>query len=167
MDDLVAAHRLELQHFGVPPRFDMRMFPLLGEERPNSGVLIRAVTSQQRTAVEQLGIQFRRELGFDSPPFDPDDPQSEAALIMSKKFLATFPIAAGAAGLETEGDGWVLKWVWLHPYERGSDLFDEAWSELEQRYGLFSIEGPYSPAMGSFFRRRGVSETRFDPEQLE
>ncbi|GAA2535133.1 hypothetical protein [Winogradskya humida] len=167
MDDLLNAHRAELQHFGTPPRFDMHMFPLLGEFTPTSGLLIRAVTDQQRATAEQIGMQFRRELGFDSAPFDPHDPDSEAALIMSKKFSATFPIIAGVAGLESENDGWVLKWVWLHPYERGTSLFDDAWNELEQRYGLFFVEGPYSPAMGAFFRRRGIAESRFDPDQLE
>jgi hypothetical protein len=109
MDDLVAAQRFELEGFGVPPRFDMCMFPLLGEERPASHVLIRAVTEQQRAIVAQVGMQFRRELGFDSAPFDPDDPGSEAVLILSRKFLATFPIAAGAVGLEQDDDQWILK----------------------------------------------------------
>jgi hypothetical protein len=167
MDDLVAAQRFELEGFGVPPRFDMCMFPLLGEERPTSRVLIRAVTAQQRTTVAQIGMQFRRELSFDSAPFDPDDRNSEAVLIASKKFLATFPIAAGAAGLEQEDGQWVLKWAWLHPYERGTILFDEAWNELEARYGQFLVEGPYSRAMSAFFRRRGISDSRFDPQQLE
>ncbi|MFI5937849.1 hypothetical protein [Actinoplanes sp. NPDC051494] len=167
MDDLEAAHRSELKRFGMPPRFDIRMFPLLGEERSYSSVLLRAVTSQQREVVEQVGMQFRRELRFDSAPFDPDDPDSEGVLIMSKRFAATFPIVAGAAGLESENGGWVLKWIWLHPYERGSLYIDEVWTELEGRYGAFFVEGPYSPAMGSFFRRRGVTDSRFDPKQVK
>ena len=112
-------------------------------------------------------MQFRRELGFDSAPFDPDDRAFEATLIVSKKFLATFPIAAGAVGLEYEDGLWVLKWVWLHPYERSTALFDEAWGELERLYGLFFVEGPYTPAMGAFLRRRGIPESRFDPKLLE
>ncbi|MFG1995309.1 hypothetical protein ACGFJ7_35570 [Actinoplanes sp. NPDC048988] len=167
MDDLEAAHRAELEGFGIPPRFDMRMFPLLGEEQPSSSVLLRAVTPQQREVAEQVGMQFRRELRFDSAPFDPDDPDSEGVLIMSKRFAATFAIVAGAAGLEAEDGGWVLKWIWLHPYERGSLYIDEVWTELEGRYGAFFVEGPYSPAMSAFFRRRSVAESRFDSMQLK
>lgn len=76
------------------------MFPLLGDEKPRSSVLIPAVTPLHRQVVSEIGVQFRRELRYDFAPFDVDDPQSEGVLIDSKRFEATFPIAAGAAGLE-------------------------------------------------------------------
>jgi hypothetical protein len=162
MDDLTAEHRRELESFGQPPRFDIRMIPLLGEQPPTDTVLAPATTPQRRDAVDRLGQQFRRELGFDFPPFDPDDPASQAVLILSRKFLATFPIAAGAAGLDHDGCQWTLQWIWLHPYERGTGLFTQAWLELEQRYGKFHLEGPYSPAIQAFIRSHPIEPHRLD-----
>jgi hypothetical protein len=79
-----------------------------------------AIEIEHAGPVNAIGEQFRRELRLDFAPFDMDDPESVGVLIDSKRFLATFPIAAGAAGLERASDRWILKWVWLHPYERGT-----------------------------------------------
>jgi hypothetical protein len=164
MDDLIAEHRRQLEDFAQPPRFDIRMFPLLGEQPPTDTVLLPATTPQRRDIVDQIGHQFGRELGFDFAPFDPNDPHSHAALVISTKFIATFPIAAGAAGLERDSNQWRLQWIWLHPYVRGTGLFHHAWRELEHLYGQFHLEGPYSPAMNAFIHRHGIDPARLDPE---
>lgn len=162
MDDLLIEQQVELEQFGNPPRFDMRMFPLLGMEKPRNTVLIPALSEAHRQVVEEIGRQFRRELGFDFVPFDASDPEFEGVLIDSRKFLATFPIAAGAAGFERDGDRWIMKWVWLHPYERGTGRFADTWNELERRYGEFYVEGPYSPMMEAFIRKYGIRPDRHD-----
>jgi hypothetical protein len=42
-------------------------------------------------------------------------------------------------------------------------LFTRAWDELEQRYGSFYLDGPYSSTMAAFIRRRGIEPDRHDP----
>ncbi|WP_412540090.1 hypothetical protein R8Z50_30375 [Longispora sp. K20-0274] len=152
----------ELASFGNPPRFDVRMFPLLGEEADRSaGVTRHADSLALRHIVADVGIQFKRELGYDTPPFDPGDPLGDGVLILSQKFIATFPIAAGAAEFIRHDDGaWMMTWIWLHPYERGNSLAGQVWDELEDRYGQFLIDGPLSPAMRAFLNRRQILNCR-------
>jgi hypothetical protein len=159
-DQLLSRHAEELKDFGDPPPFDIRMFPLLGMDNDRSIVTIHASTEALRDIVEQIGRQFKRELGYDFPPFDPDDPDRDAVLINSWKFHATFLIAAGAAEFMRDDAGWIMTWIWLHPYERGGRLIEKAWPELEARYGEFRIEAPYSPAMEAFMRRHAITDER-------
>jgi hypothetical protein len=137
------------------------MFPLFTEEWP-SGVLIPAVNAELRDVVEEIGRQFKREGGYDFAPFDASDENSQGVLINSQKFKTTFSIAAGAAAF-TRVDGlWWMNWVWVHPYERGSGLFRQAWSELEELYGRFHIDGPYSASMSAFIRSEGIDTDRLN-----
>ncbi len=136
------------------------LFPLLGLDNDRSVATTHASTEALCLIVEQIGRQFKRELGYDFPPFDPGDPHNEAVLINSLKFHATFPIAAGAAGFMRDDEGWIMTWIWLHPYERGGRLIEKAWPELGARYGEFRIEAPYSPAMEAFMRRHGITDER-------
>jgi hypothetical protein len=160
--ELIAGGRRELAaHFGEPPRFDMRMFPLLSLECP-AGVLIPAVDYALREVVAEVGVQFKRETGYDLAPFDPSNPDMQGVLFDSQKFMATFPIAAGAAGFSRVDGVWWMDWVWVHPYERGTGLFRRAWGELEQLYGRFHVEGPYSASMSAFLRNEEVDPGRLN-----
>jgi hypothetical protein len=141
MDD-IAARADELTSFGSPPRFDIRMVPLLEEEKPPGSVLIPASTPGLRDAVAIFAQQFRRETSYDFAPFDIHDLTAHGVLFDSIRFQATFPIAAGAAGLTQKDGTWVMEWVWIHPYERGGRLLDRAWDELEREHGQFHIAGP-------------------------
>ncbi|WP_203962760.1 hypothetical protein [Actinocatenispora thailandica] len=151
----------ELTQFGWPRRFDMIMIPLLDEDEGDSRVVLEATSVQNRYAVEQFAHQFRRETRYDFAPFNATDEDAHGVLLLARRFRATFPIAAGAAGFTVDDDGeWCMNWIWVHPYERGDELIDRAWDELEVRYGQFRIEPPYSPAMESFLRRRAITPDR-------
>ncbi|MEV6527227.1 hypothetical protein AB0M43_35380 [Longispora sp. NPDC051575] len=164
MDDLErlrAEREEELKYFGDPPRFDVRMFPLLGVDVDGSvGITRHADAYELRQVVAEIGMQFKRELRFDLPPFDPDDPRRDGVLILSRRFTATFAIAAGAAEFVEDDGGWTMTWIWLHPYERGGELIERAWEELEGRYGEFRIDGPFSPAMRAFLARQQIPDGR-------
>ena len=151
---------VDLRAMGRPPRYEIAMVPLLEDEPGNDGSLLVPVTSSaHRQAAEYFGKQFRRELGYTLEPYEATDAESETVLILSR-FQASFPLAAGAAGLSGTDAGWLLTWIWLRPHERGRGLLDDAWDELEERYGEFAIEAPYSGAMTRFFKRRGVQPPR-------
>ncbi|WP_327074510.1 hypothetical protein OG196_32275 [Kitasatospora purpeofusca] len=151
-----------MANFGDPPRFDIRMVPLLGMERPSSRSVIVADSKILREAVDVIGQQFQRETTSDIAPFSAERGEAEGVLFVSRRFHATFPIAAGAAGFAIEDGVWWMDWIRIHPYERGRGLMDAIWIDLENRYGQFHIDGPYSRAMLAFLRRRNIPTERLN-----
>lgn len=150
----------ELAEFGTSPPFDMCMFPLLGMEKIRDSRVLPASTRFLREIVDRIGRQFRREGRYDLAPFNVEDQGHHGVILLSSCFEATFPIAAGAAGFSLTAGSWQLDWIWLHPYERGTDHLGRAWDELETMFGQFKIDGPYSTAMKAVIRRRGISKDR-------
>jgi len=57
---------------------------------------------------------------------------------------------------------WNLNWVYVHPYERNTGLLTKHWGALEQEFGDFFIEGPYSRAMEGFLNKRMALNSRRD-----
>jgi len=145
------------------------MYPLFEVESSGTygtvyGHIVPADTGSLREVVELIGKQFKRETRYDFAPFDSSNWDQEGVLFASNRFLATFAIAAGAAGFAQENGTWWMDWIWIHPYERSSGLADRVWEELEARYGKFHIDGPYSNAMAALLRRHGVSPERLNHE---
>lgn len=158
---------------GAQERTTIKMHPLLHADKPNYGhALIRATEDMRlRRIVEAFGKCFRRELGCDFPPFSAElvdfyghRNEAEAVLFDAQEAMATFPIAAGAAGLSVFQGRRVLDWIWLHPYERGRRLMGYAWADLEAAYGNdFLVRGPLSRAMEGFLTKQGVDPSRWKP----
>jgi hypothetical protein len=157
--------------YGAAERTTIKMYPLLHVDKPDYGhALIRATSDMRlRRIVEAFGHCFRRELRFDFPPFDADfidfygkPNRAEVVLFDAQETSATFPIAAGAAGLSVVEGHRVLDWIWLHPFERGRRLMDRAWADLEAAYGDdFLVRGPLSGAMQGFLTKQGVPVERW------
>ncbi|MER7719008.1 hypothetical protein ABTX99_18990 [Streptomyces flaveolus] len=177
---VIAERRKELAGFwpgayGAGERTAIKMYPLLYTDKPGDGhALIPAREEMRlRKIVEAFGQCFRRELRFDFPPFDAAFVDvygqlngAEVVLFDAQGISATFPIAAGAAGLSFAGGHRVLDWIWLHPFERGRDLMPIAWADLEATYGDdFLVRGPLSPAMRGFLTRQGVDHARWKKRQ--
>ncbi len=74
--------------------------------------------------------------------------------------LTAIPLIAGALELQRVSDDWVLTWVWVHPWERGTVLSREVFDLLDETYGSFLIEAPISGAMRSLIRKRRYDENR-------
>lgn len=156
---------------GAQERTTIKMYPLLHVDKPNHGhALIRATEDMRlRRIVEAFGKCFRRELGFDFPPFSAElvdfygnRNEAEVVLFDAQEVGATFPIAAGAAGLSVVQGKRVLDWIWLHPYERGRRLMGYAWADLEAVYGNdFLVRAPLSGAMKGFLARQSVDSARW------
>ncbi|MET4670358.1 hypothetical protein [Streptomyces sp. PvR018] len=147
------------------------MIPLLHADKPESGHALIPATEDMRLrkAVEIFGKCFYREMGFDFPPFEAEFVhyggelnREEVVLFDSQAPQATFPIAAGAAGLSIVNGTRVLDWIWIHPFQRGKGLADIAWDDLEAAYGdTFQVRGPLSKAMRRFLEKRDVAPERW------
>lgn len=163
---LIAEQTRELKDVGEPARWAITMHPLLGYEREDTiGQIVRATDPEQHQMIRTFADYIKVENGYTGAPYNlasaPDDPDTEAYLILSKRFLTTFPVAAGAAVFERrEGASWSLCWIYLHPLERHTGCIDRAWADLEQAHGEFDIDGPFSEAMIGFLVTRGIAETR-------
>lgn len=175
--EVMAERRAERDSFwpgkgGAQERTTIKMYPLLHVEKPVYGhVMIRATDDMRlRRIVEAFGKCFRRELHFDFPPFSAElvdfyGQRNEAEVVLfdaQETTRATFPIAAGAAGLSLVQGKRVLDWIWLHPFERGECLMGFAWADLEAAYGNdFLVRNPLSGAMKGFLTKRGVALERW------
>lgn len=156
---------------GGDERTTIRTYPLLHVDKPNARhALIRATDDMElRRIVETFGMYWRRELRYDIPPFsaawfdwEGKPNRAEVVLFDSQRMTATFPIAAGAAGLSIVQGRRMLDWIWLHPFERGKRLMGYAWADLEARYGDdFLIQPPFSGAMKGFLAKQGVDQERW------
>ena len=175
-ESLLAERRQEYKSFWTGPngrgsRFTIEMFPLLYADKPSAlRALIPAThDTRLRELAETFGKYFKQELGFDSIPFtaEADSPSGDTTeidvvLFDAQRVTATFPVAAGAAGLSVvDGERW-LDWIWIHPFERGKRLARLAWEDLEAVYGdQFKIQPPLSPAMEHFLDHQSIAPTRW------
>ncbi|MFI8343111.1 hypothetical protein ACIF8W_24060 [Streptomyces sp. NPDC085639] len=166
---VLAERQAELAGWPRLPSWKIEALPLLHIDKPQFGVTIPSGDDMElRQAVEVLGRCFQREMRFDFPPFTAKPSPHHVAesveglLFNSKKLLATFPVATGAAGMSVQAGEPRLDWIWIHPFERGRGLADAAWGDLERVYGNeFRIQQPISPAMRAFLTRHGVDRKRW------
>ncbi|MFE2426560.1 hypothetical protein ACFXJ5_07370 [Streptomyces sp. NPDC059373] len=166
---LLAERRQELENWPARRRWHIEMHPLLHIDKPRPGVTIPATDDMElRKVVEIVGRYFKSELRFDFPPFAAEptrldlEQSVEGVLFDSQKLRATFPVAVGAAGLSVQDGARWLDWIWIHPFERGTGLMDQIWTDLERIYGSdFKISPPISPAMAGFLTHSGVDRGRW------
>ena len=119
-----------------------------------------------RCEVEKLARYFRRELGFDFPPYtanesDSDsEPSRDRVLVFSKFDWEDTIYFIGAIGVRwVEWDDappcWSFTWAWMHPYERRKGHLTRAWPVLMEMFPNPHMEPPVSEAMQRFLEKRG------------
>lgn len=113
---------------------------------------------------ERLALQFTRETRFDSGIYSATNPHGMVLLLPSQQREILYArLIAGAIGLapEDDPDSPAIVWIYVHPYERGQGLVDEAWRHVTQRWPGVKILGPFTPA-GKALRNRLTPEDRAD-----
>jgi hypothetical protein len=50
--------------------------------------------------------------------------------------------------------GWVLQWIWMHPFCRGRGMLSKTWPKFREEFGDFFTDPPLSDAMEAFLTRR-------------
>ncbi|MCX4391635.1 hypothetical protein OG887_39005 [Streptomyces sp. NBC_00053] len=166
----LAERRRELETYwesegGFRERLLIEMVPLptVSEQAViDKRLIVGTEDPELRKVAEQFAGYFKRELRFDFVPFTADDfaDGDEVLLINSRKVIMLSPVACGAVGFNRREN--CLRWVWVHPFERGTGLMGHVWDILERRYGNeFWIETPVSPPMQKFLQSREVDMSRW------
>jgi hypothetical protein len=119
-----------------------------------------------RRQVERFAIYFRREFRYDAQQFEATETPDKPYFVryMAHLFICEptrYPrVWVGACCFRwREYDDleprWAAQWMWLHPYFRNKGILSRAWDTFHNLYGDFYSEGPFSPAMNAFLRKRG------------
>lgn len=128
----------------------------------NTWNLFPVNSPQRRDVAEKIGRYFHRETHFDFAPYTAGDEDDNRVvyLVRTRRMLTAVPLIAGAVELQRVSEDWVLTWIWLHPWERGTALVREVFDLLDETYGSFFIEVPISGAMRSLIKKRNYDENR-------
>ena len=121
-------------------------------------------SSAERRAVWQLADYFRREFQFDFVPYGDHGRESDASARAYLWLRDTEPsrtVAKAAYGaccfrwrvLSNGSAGWLLSWIWFHPFERGKGHLTSVWPFFQARFGDFAVELPLSHAMEAFLHK--------------
>ncbi|MFB2582353.1 hypothetical protein ACEXQD_13980 [Herbiconiux sp. P15] len=147
--DLIQLHAITDAHFSLRPDL------FLVDSVPRADI------------AAQFARYFHRESPWDFPPYTKGDESEDLPvwLIRSQRVRGSVPLAAGAVGMRRYGDGWALKWIWIHPWERGklvrhNPTPDVVFDLLDELYGEFRVEGPVTAAMRGLMTRRKYGPDR-------
>lgn len=141
----------------IMPRVPIDLYWEVDAARPR-GLLPVGLRSPlaARKAVERIASYFRRECAFDFLQYSAKGDDASAFLWVGSRYIGETNVAHGAACFRRLVDGWMLSWVWLHPYMRDQGLLTKAWSYFEAKFGEFFVDPPLSPAMKSFLIKRNA-----------
>lgn len=124
-----------------------------------------------RKATEIMGYYFRREFGYDFPPYDADedgDVRDRVFLLTQEEGWET-EYAVGAIAFRWKKysnapEQLVLSWVWIHPFLRRQGILTAYWGIFRKHYGDFHVESPHSKAMKAFLEKMRTLPTDPDVE---
>lgn len=105
---------------------------------------------------ESIYRQFVAETGYDSNP-PVLGASGDVWLVTAPKMLRPYSLICGAAEVDIDQAVPVLRWIWIHPLQRGhrSDATKRLWERLTTEYDRIVPEPPCSPAMERFLKKQG------------
>ena len=113
-----------------------------------------------RKAVEKLAYYFRREFGYDFPPYHARSTTDVVFMWIGMDFDNIGnkkSVGYGVCAFDYETCGadrhWFLTWAWLHPYERRKGHLSKALPYFEERFGDFGVQYPLSESMENFLAK--------------
>jgi hypothetical protein len=121
-----------------------------------------------RKSIESLACYFRRETGYDFPPYIAQETKysnelgRDRVLAIHKKTLITDFVEVyyfvGAIGVrwrewDDAPSSWSLSWAWMHPYERRKGHMTRSWPHLLKMFPEPWIEYPLSDSMKCFLKK--------------
>jgi len=131
------------------------------EQEPWPRLVTRGSPLWERKHVERFAYYVRREGHFDFLQFETSDTEDYRAYLFANRPNQFPRVLVGACCFrfreyKNADSRWGLQWVWLHPYSRGRGILSAAWDGFHATFGNFLPEPPYSRAMESFLRKRGL-----------
>jgi hypothetical protein len=154
-------HRKVLQVYEPKPD------PRLADLHAKHGAFVPIANASPRALrnrLEDMATMFRRELGFDFPPYSADEhledgPDGCHWLIVTPDGR---PIGGLSARWREYSDApaqWVWAWVWVIPAERRRGHVGRCWAMLRAQFSAIEPEGPFSYPVARFFcDRADISE---------
>jgi hypothetical protein len=108
-----------------------------------------------RKAVERFAVYFRREFGYGITEFHAREKTQYTAYLFRESGDGGAYAWVGACCFRPESyshsiEDETLRWVWIHPFERGRGVLAEAWATLRANHGDFFVEPPVSSSMLNF-----------------
>jgi hypothetical protein len=105
-----------------------------------------------RKEVERFAVYFRRESDYPVTEFKAKEKGAYTAYLFA---APKEPAWVGACCFRPQSyslsiECVTLRWIWIHPYQRGRGMLTFAWPTLRANHGDFFIEPPLSPAMLRF-----------------
>ena len=144
---------------------------MLGDKKEELHEVSLSEPLRYRKAVEKLAYYFRREFGYDFPPYTADnalsfDQRTDVVFMWIGQgwddHIGRRSVGYGACAFDYEtcdfpdvetcgADGhWFLTWAWFHPYERRKGHLSGAWPYFQERFGDFGVQYPISESMKTF-----------------
>ncbi len=122
-----------------------------------------------RKATEIIGYYFRREFGYDFPPYnahEDGDVRDRVFLLTQEEDWET-EYAVGAIVFRwrkytNASEQLVLSWVWIHPFLRRQGILTAYLGTFRKHYGDFQVDSPHSKAMKAFLEKMRTLPT--DPD---
>jgi len=119
-------------------------------------VIPSEIPHESRLVLERIGYFLKREEDLDFPPYS-------ASLLVDNEFGHIFsvpfteetsrPIGGASFSKKRWNDGkegFLMDWIWFHPYYRRKGILSAAWATLVADYGQFPVSLPCSPVMALF-----------------
>lgn len=109
--------------------------------------------SAEWDVAQSIYRQFAAEKGYDSTP--PILGDSGDVWLVTAPISRSYSLVCGAAEVDTDEPAPLLKWIWIHPFQRGSrsDSTRQLWARLTAEYDKIVLDPPISPAMSRFLEK--------------
>ncbi|MCO5101650.1 MAG: hypothetical protein M9885_12300 [Burkholderiaceae bacterium] len=120
--------------------------------------------SDQRQALELMARYFKNEFRYDWMQYCAEEHDDDCAgVLMCEKALDLVKdfehhpnrVVGGACFRKKDSGGYVLDWIWLHPFARNRKKLKRLWPIFKGRYGDFTFAEPLSAHMAYFVKKHG------------
>ncbi|MCK9932434.1 hypothetical protein MXD62_35740 [Frankia sp. Mgl5] len=139
-------------------RIDMPVLPYQrrASEGPDFIEVSRDSPLDLRQAAEMFGNAAKRECGYDFPLARAlNFGEQRVWLLPAPRVNAVSFVAAGAVAFKLMGGVWELRWMYVHPFERGKQVIDFYWPRFVALYGDFTVQPPVTATAQAVLNRLG------------
>jgi len=145
--------------------------PIINDEQLTDGPIYVEKSSDKtlRNKLETFALYFQREFKYDFPQYEANehlynDNKYIGILFAAKAWdkvtddiQSPYRLFGGACFRWRDGQGhnsgWVLDWIWFHPFFRHRGVLAKHWKQLKIKFGDFCVAEPLSADMKKFLSK--------------